>query len=470
MLTALLATFLAAPPGVLVVVTDEHNFRTLGCYRDLMAPEQAFMWGRRAVVDTPHIDRIGREGVVCTRAYATSPVCSPCRAAMFTGLYPHQAGVPGNDMPLVDGLPTLATVLRDAGFATGYAGKWHLDGPGKPQWQPERDFGFADNRFMFNRGHWKKLERTPDGPRVAARNARGRPSYAVDGADAETFATDFLTDRALEFLDRHRDEPFLYVLSLPDPHGPNTVREPYDTMYDDLPFEPPRTFGLDGAPQPGWLSPGGNHSKRYQPRQMARYFGMVKCIDDNVGRLLARLDEQGRLDNTVVVFTSDHGDLCYEHDRLNKGNPYEGSARVPLLIRHPARFAAGAVERGAVATVDLTPTLLGLAGAAVPESMRGRDLSGRLGQPGERDPILLRNAGRKAAWLAAIDGRHKLILSVADGPWLLDAEEDPDELLNFHGRPGTAEVASRLTAALRAYAAAQADPHAQHPRIARWLK
>jgi len=206
------------PFNLLVVMTDEHNFRTLGCYRDTLSPQQALMWGP-AVVETPNIDWLAEQGAICTSFYATTPVCSPSRAALFSGRYPQNTPVVTNNIPLDDGIITYAELLRRQGYSTGYAGKWHLDGSGKPQWAPRRKFGFEDNRFMFNRGHWKKFEITDKGPRVAARNATGAPTYAVDGADEKSFSTDFLTDRTIDFIREHRDEPFCYLVSLPDPHG-----------------------------------------------------------------------------------------------------------------------------------------------------------------------------------------------------------------------------------------------------------
>jgi arylsulfatase A-like enzyme len=195
---------------------------------------------------------------------------------------------------------------------------------------------------------------------------------------------------------------------------------------------------------------------------------MVKCIDDNVGRLLQALEEQGQLDSTIVLMTSDHGDLCYEHDRLNKGNPYEGSARVPFLIRFPGRLNGGGVYSQPIGTVDVTPTILGLAEIPHDARLQGRDLSESL-QNGEGqgiETIFLRNAGTSASWVAAIDSRYKLILSVSDRPWLLDRESDPDELLNFYQRPGTDQVTRRLADALWRYSSENNDPFIEHPKIA----
>ena len=450
----------AFQPNVLVIITDEHNFRTLGCYREQLPREQAEMWGPGVIVETPHIDRIAHEGAICTRAYATAPVCTPCRAAMITGLYPQNTGAPKNDMKLRGDVPTLAKILGSSGYRTSFVGKWHLGGPGKPEWEPKVDGGFMDKSAMYNRGHWKKFTMTDDGPRVGATDKKGRPSYNVAGADKSTFSTDFLTDRAIEYMGHDDERPFLMVISYPDPHGPNTVRSPYDRMFDHLRFLPPRTYGRDDVAKPGWLSGNAKKHPPFRGEQMSKYFGMVKCLDDNIGRILQHLSEHDALDSTIIVLTSDHGDLCYEHDRLNKGNPYEGSARVPLLIRFPSAIPPGTVYREAVGTVDATPSLVALAGVEHDAKFQGRDLSSRLKSPGADvdATTFLRNAGTEANWLAAVDGRYKLIVSTKDQPWLMDLEADPDELLNFFGRPGTDGPTKRLAASLQEYAESTNDP------------
>lgn len=462
-------------PNVLLIITDEHNFRTLGCYREWMPREQAEMWGLGAVVPTPHLDRIAKEGVMCTRAYATSPVCSPCRSAMITGRYPHVVGVPTNNLVLDRSVPTLADRLNQVGYRTAFIGKWHLGGNGKPEWQPKVDGGFQFTKFMFNRGHWKKFTIKQGLPMVAARQGK-KPTYGVAGADDKSFSTDWLTDRAMEFIaDKEAAKPFFTVISYPDPHGPNTVRSPYDHRFDNLPFMPPRTY-LSGVPAPKWLGSSKKHPK-FRGEDMSRYFGMVQCIDDNIGRLLARLKETGQLDNTLIIMTSDHGDLCYEHDRLNKGNPYEGSARVPMLLRFPKHIKSGQVYNHPVGTVDLTPTVMGLLNLPNNPDDQGRDLSKALVDPAQakhdknQPPVtFLRNAGNSAQWVAAVDARYKLILSINDVPWLFDAQQDPDELQNSFGKPETKEVSFRLGQALKEYGKAAKDPYLDHPRIANSLK
>jgi arylsulfatase A-like enzyme len=181
--------------NVLVIQTDEHHFGTLGCYGG-------------KIVDTKHIDWIAKNGALCSSYYATTPVCSPSRAALVSGMYPQKTPVVTNNIPLDDSIVTFAELLRRRGYATGFAGKWHLDGGGKPQWAPKRQFGFEDNRFMFNRGHWKKFADTKEGPQVGARNKKGQPSYGVDGADEKSFSTDWLCTKAINFIESNGDKPF----------------------------------------------------------------------------------------------------------------------------------------------------------------------------------------------------------------------------------------------------------------------
>lgn len=463
----------ADQPNVLIIITDEHNFRTLGCYREQLTQEQAEMWGPGTIVVTPNIDRLAKEGVMCMRAYATAPVCTPCRAAMMTGLYPQNTGAPANDLKLRDDVPTIAKLMNAAGYRSSFVGKWHLGGAGKPEWSPKVDGGFTHKSAMFNRGHWKKFVMTDEGPRVGAKDGKDRPDYAVDGADEKTFSTDFLTDRVIEFIQQETDQPFLSVVSYPDPHGPNTVRAPYDHMFDHLRFLPPRTYGRDDVVKPGWLVGNAKKHPPFRGEQMSKYFGMVKCLDDNLGRILQTLAEIQKLDSTIIVFTSDHGDLCYEHDRLNKGNPYEGSARVPMLIRYPAKLTAGSICLEPTGTVDITPTVLSLADIDCKAPFQGRDVSQQLSSGKDADPdsaTFLRNAGTTPKWLAAIDRRYKLILSVDDQPWLMDAETDPDELLNFFGRPGTQDISKRLAQQMSRYIDATNEPFADHPKIKQSLE
>lgn len=424
-------------PNLLVIETDEHNFRTLGCYRDTLPKEQALMWGD-AVVETPHIDWLAEHGALCTRFYATTPVCSPSRGALVTGQYPQNTPVVQNNIPLDDNAITFAEILRRQGYATGYVGKWHLDGGGKPQWEPERKFGFEDNRYMFNRGHWKKFEETDKGPRVAARNAKGEPNYDVAGADEKSFSTDFLCDRIVDFINAKSGGAFCCMLSLPDPHGPDTVRAPYDTLYAHQTYTLPRTFNKAPGSAPKW----GAGDGKFQ--DMAKYYGMVKCIDDNVGRILDTLRGENLLDNTLIVFTSDHGDYMGEHGLYNKNQLYETAHNVSMLMRWPRGIPGGTVVEECVSSVDVQPTILGLLGLEGSGREQGRDASPLLRGDGGHwdDEAFLHHSSLERAGIFTPEWEFALVKG--GDSILFDRKNDPHQVRNLHGDPSQKSVVDEL--------------------------
>ena len=452
-------------PNVLVIMVDQQNFRTLGCYRELLPPEQAFMWGK-TVVDTPNVDRIAKAGALCERFMVTSPSCAPSRAALLTGLYPQTAGVPVNNKPMNDSCVTFAQVLKDNGYATGYFGKWHLD-TGMPGWAPKKKFGFDDNTYMWNRGHWKKLADTPKGPTVVPRDAKGKEATKLDNADEKSFTTDFLTTRTINFINKNQStgKPFCVVLSIPDPHQPESVRKPYSETYRDVKWKLARTYNMPrDEPAPAWCAP----MKEVVPgletsTSQRQYFGMIKCIDDNVGRLLAALEKTGALDNTIIVYTSDHGDMRGEHRMEYKGNPMDGAARVPFLITYPGKIAPGTIVRDcAVSSVDFKPTLLALLGVNDTAKVEGRDLSkiflGEKFDTAHGKDIVFTRCENWGQWSAAISMKYKLIMDNST-LWLTDFAKDPDELKNFAYDPAYAPIVKQMAADMLDYLKTRNDPH-----------
>ncbi len=457
-------------PNLLIIHTDEQNFRTLGCYRELMDDKQAYMWGKDAVVETPNIDFLSSKGVLCTSFYANTPVCTPSRAALISGLYPHNSPAAQNDIPLADEVESFATPMVDAGYVAGYAGKWHLDGDDKPGWEPERKFGFVNNKYMFNRGHWKKLDENKNGPFVAAKNKKGRPNYSLGGADERTFTTDFLTDKAIGFISENKEQSFCYMISYPDPHGPNKVRAPYDAMYSHLKFKKPSTSKTPVDNRPTWGKP---QSKIIGKKGLATYYGMVKCIDDNIGRLIKHLRQEKLMDNTIIVFLSDHGDLLGEHGRDNKGVPYEASAKVPFIIYYPNALKEGVIVNEALSNVDFKPTILSLLGLKSKVPAQGKDVSSvflKNSKKADVDGIaFLRGTGSKASekWVAAVTDRYKLVYSVNSEPWLIDLELDPDELTNYYKEPKYKEIISDMASKLKSYGETYTDPWLRYKKIAK---
>jgi arylsulfatase A-like enzyme len=464
-LAAICTTTLAAElcPNLLIIATDEHNFRTLGCYRETLSEDQALMWGK-SVVETPHIDRIAHEGALCTSFYASTPTCSPSRGSFVSGLYPQNSGVVRNDFKLGDHVVTFAQILKDNGYATGYSGKWHLDTNGKPGWTPEDRFGFDDNRYMFNRGHWKIID-----------ESSGEPKASSKVGDEKTFTTDWLADKTIEFISTHKDKPFCYMVCIPDPHGPDKVREPYLSMYADQEYTQPKSATKSAEGLPAW---GKMTSKSYN---QSKYYGMVKCIDDNVGKILAHLEENGLMDNTVIVFTSDHGDLRGEHGKQNKSVPYDGSAQIPFVLRWPAKVKAGTIINESLGCADFLPTVLSLMDVKTTGKEDGRDASamfttGKAPQ-GWKDITFYRGTGwggegknDNEEWVVAVSDRYKLIYSVVDKPWLFDLKTDPDEMVNQFSNPEYKPVVRDLSAAMITYGDKYNDQRVKNPKVAAELK
>ncbi|VGO18921.1 sulfatase-like hydrolase/transferase [Pontiella sulfatireligans] len=464
-------------PNLLFIVTDEHNFRTLGCYREQLSREQAEMWGPSNVVETPHIDSIAKRGTLFNRMYASAAVCTPARASMFTGMYGHQLGMPNNSSKPGDGkylhadVPTIAKTLKNAGYMTGYSGKLHLaENTEKEEfWQPYPvdapgyNYGFTDNKFMFNGGHdkYKGIDKSGapyrsklKNPQPAGTDAAGQPIFKDSKCSEVKFTTDWLADRAIEFIEENKDKPFYYVCSIPDPHTPDIVREPYISMYKDMKFEFPRTFDVARSKDlPSWQRPDGKAKPDELAAHLTHYFGMVKCIDDNVGRILSKLDDEGILENTIVVFCADHGDLMYEHARMNKGTIHETSAKVPFVIAHGKdlknpRVPRGKVVREACNTTDWMPTFLSLLEVPCPP-VAGRDVAPLLAKtpPADWNDVTFSKLG----YIAAIDKRYKLVLSGKNQPWLMDIEADPDELTNYMENSEYADVARRMAKELKRF-------------------
>ncbi|GAA3615114.1 sulfatase-like hydrolase/transferase [Flavivirga amylovorans] len=449
--------------NILIIVTDEHNFRTLGVYKELFLEqgktELANPWGEVPGFSTPNLDRIGHEGAVLTSMYASTPSCAPCRSSMFTGNYPHTAGVPKNGFALSPDALTIAKVLNKSGYETGYCGKWHLqEGNPEPGWAPDADVhGFKHNRYMFNTGHWKKLEMEADGvtPKVGGKGRR-----AVQVSDEKTYTTDYLTDRTLEFIDENGDKPFAWVLSFPDPHTPDVVREPYGSMYKPEDVKVPATWtttGMRDESYPYWIREKQRIPEDKTPQQyvksVAAYHGAVKCIDDNIGRILAKLEEKNILDNTIIVFSSDHGDMLGEYGHENKGTPYEGSGRIPFVIRYPKKIKAGTIIHEAANATDWMDTLITLSGIDQKDynasKNQGRDLTPLLtGTQKDWEDITF---VRFQNWASAITDRYKLIYDTTAEPWLIDLEIDPEESTNYFNSKDHKEIVKQLSKKLLEY-------------------
>ncbi len=348
------ACLVAAPPNVVVFLADDLGYHDLGCYGSTF-------------YETPHLDRLASEGARFTDAYAACPVCSPTRASLMTGQWPQRTGITDYigaartpqewkrntrslPAPYTDrldlGAPTLAKAMKAAGYATFFAGKWHL---GPEGWWPEMQ-GFDINKGGIDRG----------GPYGGGKyfSPYGNPRLE-DGPEGEHLP-DRLAAETASFIEAHKDRPFFAYLSFYSVHTPLMAREDLRLKYEAK----RERLGLREA----W---GREHERDVRlVQEHSVYAGMVEAMDLAVGRVLAKVDELGLAENTLVVFTSDNGGLSTSEGwpttnhplRGGKGWIYEGGIREPFLVRWPAVISPGSVVRDPVSSPDLFTTLLDVTG------------------------------------------------------------------------------------------------------------
>lgn len=362
-------------PNILIIYPDQMRYDAMGC-------------SDNPVIKTPHIDRLSREGVHFQEAYTSFPICCPFRASMLTGKYAQKHGMTQNHFPLRGDQKFLAECLRDAGYRTGYIGKWHLEGGPKPGFvPPDRRFGF-EHFIGFNRGHDYMSSIYYDDEGQAYHSARYEPDYQ--------------TDQFLEFIQHSANapdnKPFFGYLSYGPPHFPMDMPEYMRHVYrhDEVPLPPGvpdpqlqqqiQTHRNDilcgGDPRSGHKSHAAQETKmkgevesEAEIREyIAEYYGMISNIDWNLGRILNELDRLDIANNTMVVFLSDHGDMLGQHGSYCgiKCQPHRAAMQVPLIIRYPKRFKPGRTKALVDVGVDMMPTLLDMCDLAAPDEMQGQ--------------------------------------------------------------------------------------------------
>lgn len=379
--------------------------------------EQGWLGG--SAVRTPHLDALAERGVAVRGAFANAPVCGPSRATLLTGLLPHEHHVVANDLPLRTGIPTLADVLAGAGYRTGWIGKWHLDGLPRDKWvAPERRRGF---------GYWASSNCTHDYVDAHYWTGDEQPVRV----QTRGYEPEAQTDLALEFLAEPDERPFFLTVSYGPPHDPYEVPDRYLAAYGDEPLRD--------------------------------YLAGITAIDAQLGRLLEAVG-----DDTLVVVTSDHGDMLGAHGLRAKQVPYEESIHVPLVLCWPGRLEPGARPDGLIGLVDLPPTLLGLLGAPALPGAHGRDLSGPL-----RDGGRLLDAVPLGNWVSCDEGHRQGVPEwrgfrtetityarrAGGEPWLLYAlDADPAQQANLVGDAALVRAADARLDALLADAGDPAAP------------
>ena len=454
-------------PNILFIMTDDHAAHAMSCY------------GSR-VNDTPNLDRIAVGGMRFTNCFCTNSICAPSRATILTGQYEHVHGVRTLGDALDRRRMTFVKLLREAGYQTGIVGKWHL--------------GTADANRPAGFDYWNVLpgQGLYHDPVMHEMDA-SNPDKGVEKV-IEGYTTDIITDVSLDWLRRRdRDRPFCLMCHHKAPHRPWEPDEKHARMYEDEDIIEPATFNDDYANRasaaaearmrvdrdltfedlkadpPAGLSPAEEKSWKYQ-RYIKDYLRCVASVDDNVGRLLDYLDEEGIADDTIVCYTSDQGFFLGDHGWYDKRLMYEESLRMPFLVRYPRAVRAGSVSDAMVLNLDFAQTFLDFAGVGAPAEMMGRSFRPVLGG---RTPGDWRTSMYYRYWMHLAHHnvyshygvraqRHKLIYYYAealdaagaiDDPrppeWeLFDLETDPCELFSVYDDPAYAEVVKEMTGEL----------------------
>ena len=417
--------------NIVLVMTDSQRRDMVGCY------------GKPAV-DTPNLERLASEGVRFDCAYNASPVCTPARGSIFSGLHPQVNGAYCNNVAPHSHIPLIGTIFGSYGYRTAYSGKWHLDGssyfgdgvPGggfEPDWWYDSK-GYAEDIGPVTFSHYKDIKKDSQDLRKM-------------GFTGENIWGHRVADRAIDFLQKVGTEPFVLAVSFDEPHGPYVAPPQYWEGFNPKNIQKRDNFAVfpEGKPelQKIHAQESGIMGVSWDSfiRSQYRFYGCNSYIDREIGRVLDAVESLHQKD-TIVIYTSDHGDMQGSHCLKTKGPMmYEEITRIPFIVKLPGSGKAKSAN-SLVSHIDILPTMLDYAGLDIPESMQGISLRPILEdrERSVRDFTLIswnRFAINHDMWgefypiRCATDGRYKLSINLFDTDELYDLEKDPYELSNL---------------------------------------
>ncbi|MEK3884974.1 sulfatase-like hydrolase/transferase [Paenibacillus sp. PL2-23] len=405
-------------PNVIVFFTDQQRWDTTGVHGNPLGL-------------TPNFDRMAREGTHLYNMFTCQPVCGPARSCLQTGVYATTSGCYRNGIPLPQDRRTLAHYFKDAGYDTGYIGKWHLAGqePVPAEQRGGYEHWLASNVLEFSSDAYNTVMYDNDCKEVKL------PGYRVDAQ----------TDAAIRYIDEHQDRPFFLFLSYIEPHHQNhsdnyPAPDGYEETYTDR-WTPPDLRALGGS----------------SPQHLGGYYGMVKRLDEGLGRIRDALKSLDLTQDTIILFTSDHGCHFKTRNEEYKRSAHDSSIRVPTAVYGPG-FMQGGQLRELVSLVDLPPTLLDAAGIEVPGDMQGRSVLPLVRkQPVEWPEEVFVQISESHVGRAIRTQRWKYAVAAHDAhpkfdsgseryveELLYDLEADPHELTNLAGFDAYRSIADDL--------------------------
>lgn len=446
---------LSKKPNILWYCTDQQRYDTIAA----LGNEH---------ISTPSIDSLVRDGVSFNQTYCQSPICTPSRSSFMTGLYPSRLHNTRNgNETFPDGVPLISRLIADQGYECGMIGKFHLQSSGHRTEPRIPNDGFGYWKFSHApRDDWPEGEHDyADWVREQGEDLTTLRS-SPDRVPAHLHQTTWATTRAIEFIDEKKgDTPWMLNLNIYDPHPPFIPPKEYETKYNPGDMPGPRFVESDIDSQDK-LKDADFQTTSRRPEEcdayesQAKYYGMIELIDDQLGRLLHHLRESGEADNTVIIFTSDHGETLGDHGLMFKGcRFYEGLVRVPLLFSWPGEFSSDVQHEGLTELLDLSATLLEIAGAEIPEYHQGQSLLPFL--RGEKSPVDPIRESVRCEYFDALapkftqgngtfatmyrDDRYKLVVyhSLELGE-LFDLKADPHEHTNLWEDPASQTIKAEL--------------------------
>jgi arylsulfatase A-like enzyme len=462
-------------PNILFIMADDHTTQAISCYGGFLA----------GLVNTRNIDRITREGVMLKNCFCTNSICSPSRATILTGMHSHKNGVRCLGQSLGDSLVTFPELFQQAGYQTAVFGKWHLRSIPR---------GFDSSKVLQVQGRYKD------------------PQFFINSSkELETvkgWSTDIIADMTMDFIrKRDKNKPFMTLCHFKATHDPWDSREPYKSMFKDIEFPEPdnlydtyknrsmaaknstlkleminqSTYPHDRLKNASWR----RQRKHIYQQYIKDFIRCGRTLDENVGRLLDFLDTEGLSENTIVIYTADQGHFLGEHGFFSKRFMYDEAMRMPFLIRYKRWFKPGTINEDMITNVDFAPTLLDMAGIAIPETMQGKSFKNNLlGSTAHDWPkavyyhywqhLLHRNV---AAHYGIRTKSKKLIFyyglplgqtnyKSTQPEWeLFDLAEDPHEMKNVYDDPAYSDVIAELKEQLLAMKRQVGDTDEKYPEL-----
>ena len=368
-------------PNLLFIFTDQQRWDTLGAYGN-------------PGISTPHLDRLAADSILFRKAYVSQPVCTPSRSTLMTGLYPHTNGCISNNIALAEKVHAFPEMMTAGNYETAYIGKWHLGDEIFPQHGFKHWKSIEDNYWKFysspenmpvNCSYYHFLKKHGFQPDVRHGDFTCFSRFFATRVPEDYSKPGFIAEETCRFIDENRSSPFILFVNFLEPHSPffsclDDLYDPADVilpsnfcanMTEDVPLR--TRLSSERARRTGDSWPWPLEDESEWRKFIAHYWGSVSLVDRSVGRILTTLDNCDLNRNTIVVFTSDHGDMMGSHGMIEKSVMYEEAVRIPLILRTPQLGFEKRVVDQPISQVDLVPTLLSMMGQAVPDHLEGTD-------------------------------------------------------------------------------------------------